>query len=554
MTLGLTGLPALLASCHLLLPLDPFLTALFQASLLCAFGLAVRHLCWPSSLPLLARPLLVLLPALLPAILPCPSPAFLTLVYVLHETLSAIIAPLPLVRASFTKGEAAILLQALALTYADILSLTLARAGTELFPYRVTDGSSGNGWLERVGVARLYASAEVEARQPVFLVVEAGLLTVVTAGAVVVPLFCPALLTPAGPGGGGSEDTTRMEKGGETAKDGKEGRAAGRKGSLKGLEGGGKPVAGTGTAPGSQGVAPVPALPPSLPPSLSTALPTLAFLSLFAAILLLLLFPWLTFLLPSHPHPLRWLLTFLLSKPSYLPLLALWSLTLLAFTSAIVPLSRAFSLPRILTRKAFHALATSLFALPALHQPLFLSLAHALALSLLLLLEYLRLGRASLLLGRPVHRYYQHFLDDRDMGPLVVTHLYLLLACAFPLWLSFLLPPNRPPSLPLAGILVVGMGDAAAATVGTLCGKHRWPWTRRTLEGSAAFFIATGLGVFTQLGQEGGKERGVWGWVGAVVLLTLLEAFTAQIDNLVLPVYAVALFNVAWHVATGSRG
>jgi ABC-type uncharacterized transport system permease subunit len=40
------------------------------------------------------------------------------------------------------------------------------------------------------------------------------------------------------------------------------------------------------------------------------------------------------------------------------------------------------------------------------------------------------------------------------------------------------------------------------------------------------------------------------GWMSlAVVLLTLLEAFTTQIDNLILPVFAVALLNLAHRTA-----
>ena len=38
----------------------------------------------------------------------------------------------------------------------------------------------------------------------------------------------------------------------------------------------------------------------------------------------------------------------------------------------------------------------------------------------------------------------------------------------------------------------------------------------------------------------------------ATLLLSLLEAFTSQIDNLVLPVFAVTLFNMAFRLAKGS--
>ena len=88
---------------------------------------------------------------------------------------------------------------------------------------------------------------------------------------------------------------------------------------------------------------------------------------------------------------------------------------------------------------------------------------------------------------------------------------------------------------------MLGVGDAAAAVVGRWVGKHKWPGSRRTLEGSLAFFLSS-VGA---VGWVGGTAGG-WKDVGlACGLLSLLEAFTGQIDNLVLPVYAVALLNCA---------
>ena len=41
-------------------------------------------------------------------------------------------------------------------------------------------------------------------------------------------------------------------------------------------------------------------------------------------------------------------------------------------------------------------------------------------------------------------------------------------------------------SAPLAGLLVLGVGDAIASVVGVLVGRTRWPGTRKTVEGSTA--------------------------------------------------------------------
>lgn len=54
------------------------------------------------------------------------------------------------------------------------------------------------------------------------------------------------------------------------------------------------------------------------------------------------------------------------------------------------------------------------------------------------------------------------------MGNLVVTHIYLLLGCAFPLWVAHLThqggEEGRPKPnvfVPYAGVLALGIGDSA---------------------------------------------------------------------------------------------
>lgn len=37
--------------------------------------------------------------------------------------------------------------------------------------------------------------------------------------------------------------------------------------------------------------------------------------------------------------------------------------------------------------------------------------------------------------GEPIHAALRVFLDDKDSGPLILTHVYLLLGFAVPLWI-----------------------------------------------------------------------------------------------------------------------
>ena len=71
------------------------------------------------------------------------------------------------------------------------------------------------------------------------------------------------------------------------------------------------------------------------------------------------------------------------------------------------------------------------------------------------------------------------FTDERDIGAIVLSHFYLLVGCAIPLWLvprSVVVDNDNDANyLPAsAGILSVGVGDAVAAVVGTYFGQRKW--------------------------------------------------------------------------------
>ena len=218
----------------------------------------------------------------------------------------------------------------------------------------------------------------------------------------------------------------------------------------------------------------------------------------------------------------------------------------------------------------------------------------------------------------------------------ILTPIYLLVGCALPHWCAFHAAttttsfatdggdgggsfPPPPPLLPpysspfflsaadaarasfggLAGIIVLGVGDAAAAVGGSAFGRTKWrPGADgRTLEGSAAAFaamlLASLLAAVAVLGippvpgttapflaAEEGKDTdasaaaaggaaaaaaaaagkaaaggaprlSLTSLLMAVSLSTLLEAHTSQIDNLVLPIYGAVLFPRAVVAATG---
>ena len=122
-------------------------------------------------------------------------------------------------------------------------------------------------------------------------------------------------------------------------------------------------------------------------------------------------------------------------------------------------------------------------------------------------------------LSRPLSIFLAPYVDGRDLrGPIVVSHVFLLIGCAIPLWLSLagsntseiLARPDNTLEAPfgvswmaparelamISGIVCVGMGDAAASLIGRRFGKHKWGWSGgKSLEGSLAFTVAVCLGL-----------------------------------------------------------
>lgn len=106
----------------------------------------------------------------------------------------------------------------------------------------------------------------------------------------------------------------------------------------------------------------------------------------------------------------------------------------------------------------------------------------------------------------------------------------------------------------LSGVLSLGFGDAAASIIGKRFGCYRWPGTKKTVEGTAAFIIAVLLSslviVYSSalVGIDGASRyvasagRGEWINYSVVITITaLLEAFSTQNDNIIIPLYMYVL-------------
>ncbi|KAG5977692.1 hypothetical protein E4U55_006613 [Claviceps digitariae] len=213
-------------------------------------------------------------------------------------------------------------------------------------------------------------------------------------------------------------------------------------------------------------------------------------------------------------------------------------------------------------RKVFHFMMVGMF-LPATYvDPTYAGLALSLILAIFLILDLLRASQLPPL-SKPIASFLAPYVDGRDFrGPVVISHIFLLIGCAIPLWLALSsLPrtgsdclagwevPTRDVSM-VSGVICVGLGDAAASLIGRRYGRRKWLWGGgKSLEGSVAFAVA----VFLGLAAAGAWLR-IGGWpttdtdsMGVVAsarnaglcasLASLTEAvLTGGNDNVIVPV------------------
>lgn len=189
-------------------------------------------------------------------------------------------------------------------------------------------------------------------------------------------------------------------------------------------------------------------------------------------------------------------------------LIGYWAAVLLVGLLAVFSLTAFVEVDT--RRKVFHGVMVAMLVPSIFVDPCYCALALGLVLAIFLLLEVIRAGQVPPL-GNAIGRFVAPYVDGRDLrGPVVVSHIFLLIGCAVPLWFS-LASIDREGGLPwidwelasnqrevamVAGVVCVGMGDAAASLIGRRYGRHKWIWVGgKSLEGSAAFAAAVTVGL-----------------------------------------------------------
>lgn len=169
-------------------------------------------------------------------------------------------------------------------------------------------------------------------------------------------------------------------------------------------------------------------------------------------------------------------------------------------------------------RKVFHGIMVLMFLPTTFIDPIFAGFSMIIVLTIFLLLEVFRASQLPPL-SKPLATFLAPYVDGRDLrGPIVISHIFLLIGCAVPLWLSLSdigragqgcwagWDVVRHDIGMLSGIICVGMGDAAASLIGRRFGRRKWPWSGgKSIEGSLAFWVAVTFGLCI---------TSAWLWVG----------------------------------------
>ncbi|XP_065089767.1 dolichol kinase isoform X2 [Ochlerotatus camptorhynchus] len=259
-----------------------------------------------------------------------------------------------------------------------------------------------------------------------------------------------------------------------------------------------------------------------------------------------------TALFPVFGHPtVVVLFKFVLSDMERMLVIALYMFLLLVTSAFVVWQINRKTNANTTTRKIFHILILLVY-LPGLwSQCTLLHLASGLMLGMLLMLETARVIQL-----KPVYQSLDQvvkcFIDEKDAGMIALTPIYLLVGCSLPIWLHPV-PCDLTDSgglnllKLLAGVLSVGIGDTMASVCGYLFGKHTWPGSVKSVEGTISSIIGQAGVVFllfrfsyVHLNTLRAATAGA-----AIIINALVEAKTSQVDNLVLPLVTYVVLGTA---------
>lgn len=242
-------------------------------------------------------------------------------------------------------------------------------------------------------------------------------------------------------------------------------------------------------------------------------------------------------------NSLQWFATYVTSHTATPLRFLVYYVVVLVPALRLAPLTGPGCMRQVVIRKYFHLVATVLCAPTILVNIRFMALVFAVVLSVMVVLEALRMSDVSFVCDA-MDPFMKRYVDDRDEGAAVLTHIYLLTGCALPVFFTYFVLRGLFSAsgllIALSGVSVTGLGDAAASYCGVHFGRHRWPGSKKTLEGTLGMVFMVLVFQVLCLRYVGFHNLSSASWVRLVLadcLVSLLEARTDQIDNLFLPLY-----------------
>ncbi|XP_071453950.1 dolichol kinase [Hetaerina americana] len=242
--------------------------------------------------------------------------------------------------------------------------------------------------------------------------------------------------------------------------------------------------------------------------------------------------------------PLRWIAQMIFLKPKAVILIVYWLCCCgVAILVVNYQLSKQKSASTVV-RKNFHYLIVAVYIPGIFTDCLLLYLSSGVILALFMMMETVRVLRVPPL-ADVLQNSVAIFVDEKDQGIVALTPIYLLVGCSLPLWVhpDCLLGTPRGFLLALAGVLSVGIGDTAASVGGVRFGRHKWPGSKKSIEGTVISIFLQSLIVsgFAQFGFIPSSPSSLLRTFAAVTITSVLEALTDQVDNLVLPLVQLLL-------------
>ena len=282
-----------------------------------------------------------------------------------------------------------------------------------------------------------------------------------------------------------------------------------------------------------------------------------------AIVTLLSLFCWLLIIflknVSYHMSFVRMLTLHTLSEVISHPILIL-SWVVCVMLSLLFTLYPTSYLPLTVQRKVFHVFINIVYISGIIISPYLLSVASFAVMMLFIMLQILHCKGLEML-----SRVVDKFKSRQDEGPLVLSPMFLLIGLSVPVWGSVLTNQQAlflehdvhevtrhehtflQAMLPLSGVLCVGVGDAAASIIGSTIGRTKIN-QHKSLEGLCAN-IASQILFMVMI-----SPYLVWSWrrqmdyilLGFVIVMNgVLEVFTQDIDNLVIPLFvALCVFEM----------